>query len=246
MARKSSGTIPLALDLKEAIDLITTIYERGGGSMTQDDIAALMRLSPKSSGFRLKLAAMRNFDLIQTDGYSIRLTERARGIIAPTSSQEQHATIYETFNLIPVFSYLYNKYCGGYLPESTFLSNTIEKELSIASEHKEKWVRLFTESGRAAGLLREDGGKMRVLRSPSPTGGFVFEQLPEEKRQAPKEEEGRRNYGQNSVMNEGLFPVVLDETKRTAYVPLDLTKDDLEYLQGVLELYVKRRESRQS
>jgi len=244
MARKSSGTIPLALDLKEAIELITAIYERGGGSMTQDDIAALMHLSAKSSGFRLKLAALRNFDLIQTDGYSIRLTDRAKNIVAPTSAEEQQRAIFETFLLVTPFNYLFEKYAGGYLPEFTFLSNTLQKELSIPSEHKEKWVKLFNESGRAAGLLRDDSGKIRVLRTPSPTGGHVFDQSHDERRHIQREEEVTRksDYEQPAIPKDGLFPVVLDETKRTAYVPLDLTKDDLEYLRGVLDLYVKRRE----
>jgi len=246
MARTSSGTIPLALDLKEAVELAKDIYERGGGVMTQDDIAALMKLSSKSSGFRMRLAAMRSFGLIQTEGQSVRLTQRARAIVAPSSAKEYQTTIVEAFISITVFAYLHGKYQGGYLPEDTFLANTIVKELSSPSEHKEKWVRSFTESARAAGLLREESGKMRVLRTPSPAGGFVSEQSHEKKRQEPREEEEQRksDYEQKPMMNDGLFPVVLDENKRTAYLPLDLTKQDLEYLTGVLDFYVKRREAK--
>src|SRR5437870_10798757 len=169
MARKISGTIPPYINLKESIDLTKAIYERGGGSMTPDDVAALMKSTVKSSAFRLKIAAMRGFGLIQTDGQSLRITQTGKAIVAPTSPDEYQTAILEAFNSVSIYESLHQKYQGGFLPEDTFLANTVVKEFSSPSEHKEKWLKSFKESGRAAGLLREEGSKTRVLRTPSLT-----------------------------------------------------------------------------
>ena len=246
MARKSSGTIPPSINLKEAIDFARAIYERGGGSMTVDDVAALMKLSSKSSGFRLRLSALRGFGLIDTQAHSIHITQSARSIMAPTSQAEYQAALLEAFNSFSMYESLHQKYQGGFLPEDTFLANTIMKEFSSPSEYKEKWIKSFKDSGRAAGVLREEGGKIRVLRTPSPTGVIMSEQKPADEQQGHEEQEQQRKQESEYPIqiSVGSFPVVLDEKKRTVLVPLDFNRDDLEYLQGVLELYVKRRETK--
>ena len=249
MARKSSGTIPPSINLKEAIDLTKAIYERGGGSMTQDDVAVLMKSTVKSSAFRLKIAALRGFGLIQTDGQSVRITQTGKAIVAPSSQDEYQIAIIDAFKSFSIYESLHERYQGGFLPEDTFLANTVVKEFSSPSEYKEKWLKSFKESGRAAGVLRDEGGKIRVLRTPSPTGGYMSEQRREEERQERQErreeQEPRkqdRDYRTASTSTNS-FPVVLDEN-RCVLVPLDFSRDDLEYLQGVLELYVKRRETK--
>ncbi|TMA04983.1 MAG: hypothetical protein E6J89_19560 [Deltaproteobacteria bacterium] len=246
MARKISGTIPPYINLKESIDLTKAIYERGGGSMTPDDVAALMKSTVKSSAFRLKIAAMRGFGLIQTDGQSLRITQTGKAIVAPTSPDEYQTAILEAFNSVSIYESLHQKYQGGFLPEDTFLANTVVKEFSSPSEHKEKWLKSFKESGRAAGLLREEGSKTRVLRTPSLTGGYMPEQRHDEGQQERREEQESRKQDRDyrtASASTGSFPVVLDEN-RCVLVPLDFSRDDLEYLQGVLELYVKRRETK--
>jgi hypothetical protein len=243
MARKSSGTIPPSINLKEAIDLAKAIYERGGGSMTQDDVAVLMKSTVKSSAFRLKIAALRGFGLVHTDGQSVRITQTGKAIVAPSSQDEYQVAIIDAFKSFSIYESLHEKYQGGFLPEDTFLANTVVKEFSSPSEYKEKWLKSFKESGRAAGVLRDEGGKIRVLRTPSPTGGYMPEQRREEECQERREEQEERKQDFDYKTGSGSFPVVLDE-KRSVVVPLDFTRDDLEYLQGVLELYVKRRETR--
>lgn len=245
MARKSTGTVPPYISLKECIDLASTIYERGAGTMTLDDLATLMGTSIKSSGFRMKMVAMRAFGLLLTDGRSARLSPLGKAIVAPTSREERQESIFQSFNSIPIFGLLHEKFQGGFLPEDTFLANIIEKEYSSPSEYKEKWLKCFKESGKAAGILRDDNGKVRVLQTPSLTGSY----MPEQRRVSSEQQEQREEHEQRKQDSDyrhgtaGSFPVVLDE-KRSVIVPLDFSRNDLEYLQGVLELYVKRRETK--
>jgi hypothetical protein len=247
MARKSSGTVPPHINLKESIDIAKAIYERGGGSMSLDDVASFIKSTVKSSSFVMKMGAMRGFGLVTTDSKSAQLTQLGKAIITPVSLEEQRTAILQAFNSISIYESLHQKYQGGFLPEDTFLANTLLKEFSSPSEHKEKWVKSFKESGKAAGVLRDVGGKTRVLQSPSLSGGFMAERLPDEERQERREEpEQRKPDIEHRTEDAGSFPVVLDENKRTVFVPLDFTREDLEYLKGVLELYVKRREPKGS
>ncbi len=245
MARKNAGTVPPYITLEESIEIVRDIYERGGGSMSLDDVASLIDSTVKSSAFAMKMGAMRAFGLILTDGKTVQLSSSGKSIVAPTSRQEQQAAVLDAFNAIAVYEGLHDKYKGGFLPEDTFLVNTVAKEFSSPPEHRGKWIKSFKESGRAAGLLRDEGGKIRVLQTPSLIGGVMPELRHEEQRQQPREEgQHRPDREQQSPINDHLFPVVLDDSKRTAYVPLDLSKEDLDYLKGVLDLWLARKEAK--
>lgn len=68
-------------------------------------------------------------------------------------------------------------------------------------------------------------------------------QAADERQDLREEHEQRKQDFDRKQTSVSSFPVVLDE-KRSVIVPLDFSRDDLEYLQGVLELYVKRRETK--
>jgi len=245
MARKSSGNVPPWMDLREAIELIKTIYEKGGGSMGLDDLATLMNHTIKSSAFTMKMGAMRAFGLVNTDGQIVKLSSLGSAIVAPSSSDEYREAVFKAFNAISLYSSLHQKYRGGYLPEDSFLANTLQREFGVSSENREKWVESFKQSGRAVGVIRDEGGKIRVLQTPSPIGGQM-----EETKETPTRTKGEpwllgkreRIYEKD---NEEVFPIILDETRRVI-VPINFDREDLEYLQGVLDLYIKRRESKKA
>lgn len=244
MGRKSVGTIPPWMNLKEALAVVKFLYEKGGGSVTHDDLARWMGYSVKSSSYKMRMVAMRAYGLAETDSTAVRVSLLAREIVAPSSQEEYHTALLRAFNSQPLLSTIYQRYKGGFLPEDSFLGNTLERDHKVSPKHKSQWVECFKESGRAAGVLQDEGGKIRVLQSPI--------QLPK-----PKTEEAPR-LPQDQILGEAskpkpppttkidsqdAFPVVLDE-KRSVIVPMEFSREDLEYLQGVLELYVKRRESK--
>ena len=243
MARKSSGYIPPWMDLKEAIGLVKTIHKRGAGSVGLDDLASLMNHTVKSSAFTMKMAAMRAYGLVHTDGQISRLSSLGSVIAAPSSSEEYREAVFKAFNAIPLYSSLHQKYRGGYLPEDSFLANTLQREFRVSSENREKWVESFKQSGRAAGILRDEGGKVRVLQNPGPNGEHM---LPETREVSTSREEIGEKKGAASIAERETsdsFSVFL-EKGRSVIVPIKFDREDLEYLHGFLELYVKRRESK--
>lgn len=243
MARPVKESKPPHIDLKECLELVRILYDKGAGTMSYDDLARVMDSTVKSSAFRQKILALRLFNLVQTDGENIRLTQGGTAIVAPSSEQERQDAKFNAFTSIGVHAGLYNRFKGGFLPEDAFLGNAIVRDFKADQEDRDQWVECFKESGRAAGVLIDEGGKIRVLQSPkvisvtttpppfTPPSGREHDTPP-----APPPPPA-------PPLRDGTWAVPLDET-RTITVPVDLNREDLEYLQGVLELYVKRRESR--
>jgi hypothetical protein len=250
MPKKSTGIIPPWINLKEAVEIISLIYDKGAGSLNEDDLATLLDTTIKSSSFRMRLVALRTFGLIRTESQKIQLTPLALAIVAPSSPDERQEALLKAFTSISLHESLFNRYKGGYLPEDSFLANTIQREYDVQQGHREEWVECFKQSGRGAGILRDEGGKIRVLQTP------ISSTLSMSTTSRVKDREDMAEGNISRVMQdtypatqahpkqaESSFPIVLDD-KRSVIVPLDFDRDDLEYLQGILELYVKRRESK--
>ncbi|MBZ5498572.1 MAG: hypothetical protein LAP85_19425 [Acidobacteriia bacterium] len=249
---RTASSAPPTIDLKDAIALAKLIYDKSGGSIHPDDLASSMGTTVKSSGFQMKLVAMRGFGLIRTDKRSVTLTASGQAIVAPSSDEEHREMVLTAFNAIPLYRALHEKYRGGYLPEDTFFANTLQRDYKISSEHREKWVESFKQSGRMAGILKDEGGKIRVLQMPSSSlNGGVQMPLPRESDTPPVDSPNAIGPLASHVVPKAMpylvdsFPVILDGT-RSVMVPLEFDREDLDYLNGILELYVKRRESKKS
>jgi hypothetical protein len=237
MAKPNKFITPPWINLKDGLELISIIYERGAGSISSDELARLMKSTVKSSAFGMKLVALRKYGLIQTEGHAIKITQLGNAIMAPSSNEERQAAIFQSFNSIQLHAQLHQRYRGGFLPEDSFLANTLEREFNVSPDDKDKWVECFKESGKVAGVLNYEGGKIRVLQAPTASSGPnpPFSPLRQGDPLPPPPPP--------PIDHKSHFEVVLDENRRVS-VPLELNREDLEYLQGVLDLYVKRRETK--
>ncbi len=158
----SKGQTPPYMSLEECVKLSERIYQEGGADMTRDDVAQMMGSTIKSSKFQMKLVAMRAYGLIEPHSKTIKLTNLSLKIVNPPSNDEQKENILKSYNLINLFKSLHEKFRGRFLPEDNFLANTIEHEFGIPKSQKNKWVKVFNKSGLYAGVLRLEGGKVRV------------------------------------------------------------------------------------
>jgi hypothetical protein len=244
MGRPFKQTTPPWIDLKESLELVRQIYDRGGGSVSYDELAQIMDSTIKSSSFRMKTVALRAFGLIQSDGKNIRLTNLGQMVVAPASQDEYGEALFKAFNNMQLHAELYQRYKGGYLPEDSFLGNTIVREFNAPADTKEQWIKCFKRSGIASGILVEEGGKIRVLQTPKPQSEPLMTPKPP---MSPKIGAGwdtplpLRTLPPPKLGDS--FEVVLDD-ERSVTVPKAFDREDLEYLQGVLDLYVKRREAK--
>src|SRR4051812_34214198 len=115
--RRAKGSRPPKIDLGAAVDLITEIYELAGGNTSLDELSEITQNSRSSSAFQQKLAALRAFELIETDSDRVSLSFVAEKIVAPEDPENRAMALKEAFLAVEPFASAYHKYVGKILPQ---------------------------------------------------------------------------------------------------------------------------------
>lgn len=122
-------------------------------------LAPWMNQSPKSSSFRIQLAAARLFGLIESDdSENYRLTDLGRRVVDQAQARNAKA---EAFIRVPLFKALYEKYKGGVTPPSAALEREIVA-LGVSEKQKARARQVFESSAEQTGF-REQGPNRLVL-----------------------------------------------------------------------------------
>ena len=154
-----------------ALDIARRVEESGGGSLTEETLALNLGLSAKSSGFRLKSLAARQFQLISKQGDTLITTPVAKAIFKPTSGDDAQRGYREAFLSIPLFQAVAERYRGQRLPDSQTLRNVLEREFYVEHARVQQAERMLLDSARDAHLLKHtsDGTYLVVSESGSGT-----------------------------------------------------------------------------
>ena len=137
-----------------ALDIARRVEESGGGSLTEETLAVNLGLSAKSSGFRLKSLAARQFQLISKQGDTLFTTPVAKAIFKPTSGEDAQRGFREAFLSIPLFQAVAERYRGQRLPDSQTLRNVLEREFFVEHARVQQAERMLLDSARDAHLLK--------------------------------------------------------------------------------------------
>ena len=162
-----------------ALDIARRVEESGGGSLTEETLAINLGLSAKSSGFRLKSLAARQFQLISKQGDTLFTTPVAKAIFKPTSGDDAQRGFREAFLSIPLFQAVAERYRGQRLPDSQTLRNVLEREFYVEHTRVQQAERMLLDSARDAHLLKHtsDGTYLAVsdggLGSPDEYGASL-------------------------------------------------------------------------
>jgi hypothetical protein len=165
--RYKRGTSPPYINLAEAIAIVRSIYEQGGGQVSYDAMSRITGNTSTSSSFLKKLAALKTYGLTTDSDKTIFLTDQGTAIAAPTSELSESQARKAAFVSVDVFNRIYERHKGKLLPVDEFLKNIIEQDALIPRELSTAWATAFKESARAAGLLFDRlDGKTQVLELP--------------------------------------------------------------------------------
>ena len=118
----TKGPQPPRLSLRESVDIVTAIYERAGGEASADTLSEILGNTRKSSGYALKLSALKKYDLIVSDDEKTSLSDAAESIVAPRDVSQRMQAIKYSFLRIEAFKNVYERYIGKILPQDEFLS----------------------------------------------------------------------------------------------------------------------------
>jgi hypothetical protein len=157
--QRSSIAFPYA-DLEDAEQIAVKIHGNvGGGTCEDDQLAAWLGLSPKSSGYRVRLAAARLFGVIESpSAATYQLSELGKQIVDP---QQSRAARVSAFLNVPLFAKMYEQHKGGVIPPSAAFERTIEGA-GVAPKQKTRARQILERSAEYAGFFEQ--GKNRLVK----------------------------------------------------------------------------------
>ncbi|MFQ5897563.1 MAG: hypothetical protein ACE5JN_04875 [Candidatus Methylomirabilia bacterium] len=164
--RVGYGVKPPYIHFGEALDIVRRIHEDAGGSVSEDQLSAIMRNSVGSSSFILKIYALKGFGLVSQEGSGRRigLSDLARRIVVPTAPEERFRALKEAFLRVEAYRTLFELWAGKILPAEEFFLNTLRERCRIPPELAKRWKESFMSSGAAAGLFQERADRKIQLR----------------------------------------------------------------------------------
>jgi hypothetical protein len=148
-------------DFDSAENVARAIYENvGHGTCSaSSQLAAWMKVSAKSSGFRTQLSSARLFGLVENGkSEAYRLTDLGIRVLDPSQSKSAKA---EAFLCVPLFKALYEKYKGVVTPPTAALEAEIVS-LGVAEKQKSRARQNFESSAVQTGF-REQGANRLVM-----------------------------------------------------------------------------------
>lgn len=146
-----------AYSFSVALDIARRVEENGGGTLAEETLADGLGLSAKSSGFRLKSLAARQFQLVSKQGKTLASTPVAKAILKPTSNEDAQRGYCQSFLAIPLFRAVASRYVGQRLPDSQTLRNVLEREFHVEHARVQQAERMLLDSAGDTKLLRHEG-----------------------------------------------------------------------------------------
>ncbi len=93
----------------------------------------------------------------------IAVTDRAKRALRPQASGDEVRAVREAVLAAPVFDEVYGHYRGENLPDAKFLQNALTDKFKVPSDKVAEFIDVFTASLKAAQLLVDHDGKLRVI-----------------------------------------------------------------------------------
>jgi hypothetical protein len=141
------------MNMSDAIAVAQGIRDTTGSGVCQhDQLAAALSLSPKSSGYRMRLSAARLFGLIESASGGVKLTEAGHAVVDSTRSRQAKA---KAFLNVPLFRAIYENNRGKQLPPNPALEREIEG-LGVIPSMSERARQIFQRSAEVAGYFEMD------------------------------------------------------------------------------------------
>jgi hypothetical protein len=137
-------------NLDDAIEVAQAIHANvGTGDCDDSQLSAWMKLSPKSSGYRVQVSASRMFGLIEGGAAGYKLSALGRMIVDP---QRQREARVKSFLTVPLYKAVFEKYKGGVMPPPAALERDIVG-LGVAEKQKERARQVLERSAEQAGFF---------------------------------------------------------------------------------------------
>jgi len=133
-------------------------------NMTRLFRGVALGISSAKGPFGVEIASAAKYGLLERNDGKIHLTDLARRILRPTSTDDEVKGYREAILKAPDISDVYKHYRGENLPDDeTFFRNTLIDTFHIPQADYPDFKRIFYESLEKAHLLQKHGDKTRVI-----------------------------------------------------------------------------------
>lgn len=152
-------------DLDASIKVAEAIHMQGGGACSPDQLAHWLDYKSTRSGTYLtRVAAAKQFGLIEGSGDRLTVADRALAILAPVMPSDAIRSRAEAFLNVELFDRVYNDFRGKTLPPDVGLSNLFQNTYKIVPDRVPQAVRVFLASARQAEFLVGAGDNTRLIQ----------------------------------------------------------------------------------
>lgn len=158
--------------LADSLAVADAIYKKGGGSASNDQLAAFLGYKSTNNGSYLsRVAAARIFDFVGGQGNSLTITLRAQSILMPEYTHTARAATIQAFLDVPLYKAIYDEYHGKDLPSVPFgMSNALRTRFGVAPSRVEGGLRAFLDSADQAGFFEVRGNRTQLIIPRVPDG----------------------------------------------------------------------------
>ncbi|MBZ9754032.1 winged helix-turn-helix domain-containing protein [Mesorhizobium sp. ESP6-5] len=147
------------MNLADAMEMAKALHENVGvGECSEDQLAAWMNLSPRSSGFRVRTATTKMFGLLESPSPGqFTLSPLGRAAVDPTRSAKAKV---EAFLSVPLYRLVYDNYKGGVVPPPAAVERDI-KSWGVAAKQTARARQALERSAEEAGFFAN--GRNRLV-----------------------------------------------------------------------------------
>ena len=157
--------------LEESIAVARPIHDvYAGKSASNEEIATVMGVSPKSPNTRYLIWAAQAYNLIVKEGGNFSLSETGRKILAPNYPAEVAEARLKAITVPTILSRFYSDYNGKLLPDDEFFDNVLQNKYEIPKERTGEAKKIIIKNAEYAGILRNHENGKRTIRLDSAGG----------------------------------------------------------------------------
>lgn len=149
--------------LADSLAVAEAIHKKGGGSATNDQLAAFLGYKSANNGSYLsRVASARIFDFIGGAG-RLTITARAQSILMPVYQQDVKPALVKAFLDVPLYKAVYDEYHGKDLPTPFGMTNALRTRFGVAPSRVEAGLRALMESADQAGFFEVRGSRTQLI-----------------------------------------------------------------------------------
>jgi hypothetical protein len=140
--------------IEDALRVPNTIRDTNGGNpWAPDQIAASLGMGTGSTFFYLT-AASRDYGFTEgtRDAAEIRIADRGRKAVYPTSDDERRNALLDAFFGIAIFNKVVEHFGGSKLPAEPFRTNTLTSQFELDPSLVDEFVDVFNKNCRFLGI----------------------------------------------------------------------------------------------